>query len=425
MGVLLYNLTTSAYFSAIKIAAIFNGKARRWVAGRKNLWGKLESHPYRPGSQTIWMHCASHGEFEQGRPLLEALRTHFPSAKIILTFFSPSGMEHAAWKDLTDDAWYLPADSSSNAQRFLDLVQPSLALFVKYELWYHYLAQLQRRGIPTVLVAANFRKEQIFFRWYGGLYRQMLGYFNLILVQYPECGKLLEKIGIRHYKQCGDPRFDRAVQLAQTPFENPVLQAFCEEKKVLIAGSTWPADERVLLGAFSSPSLQNWKLVLVPHEVHQKRIETIKAEHPGTAFYSSLEQHPPAAKAARVLILDKMGLLSRIYRYGTDAYVGGAMGNSGLHNIIEPVAYKLPILFGKKHGKYPEAGEMIQCGVAYAISGPEDLTETLNRLTSAAVQTQIKAKATAVLHNNEGVTQRMLKALLSGEVWTNKKADFQ
>ncbi len=367
------------------------------------------------------MHCASHGEFEQGRPLLEALKEQFPSSKIILTFFSPSGMEHAAWEELTNAAHYLPPDNRKNARQFLDLVQPDLVFFVKYELWYHYLLELDARNIPTILVAANFRTDQVFFRWYGGLYRRMLAFFDLILVQYPESAGLLEKIGIRHCQVCGDPRFERASEIAATPYRNEVLEAFCDEKKVLIAGSTWPPDEALLFRAFSSEMPEDWKLVIVPHELDSGRMKQWVQKWPQTLLYSEAVQSPESVAEARTLIVDKMGLLSRIYRYGTAAFIGGAVGGTGLHNIIEPAAYGLPLLFGKHCDQYPEARQMINAGIAEAIESSEDISSAIKSFEQEDKLKKVRSKAKKLFEVNAGVTKKMLEHLQSKGLLPIKK----
>lgn len=424
LSLFLYNIATQAYFCAIRIAALFNSKARKWVDGRRNVFQELNRN-FPTAGPVIWMHCASHGEFEQGRPLLEALRKSYPSATIVLTFFSPSGMEHADWKGLANQVHYLPADSRPNARRFLDQVKPDLVFFVKYELWYYFLSELNSRNIPTVLLAANFRKDQVFFRWYGGLFRKMLSFFNLILVQYPESGNLLEGIGIRHHAVCGDPRFERASNVAATPFRDQVLEAFCEGEKVLIAGSTWPEDEKILFEAFASQNTGDWKLVLVPHEISANRINLLSRKLEGSIVYSQASATPDRVRSAQVLIVDKMGMLARIYRYGAAAFVGGAVGGTGLHNIIEPAAYGLPLFFGRQHKKFPEAEQMIRIGIAKEVGNAADLAKALANLQQTTELDSIRRTAEKLFKANAGVTKKMIDTLNARRLLPNKKADFQ
>ncbi|GAB4249877.1 MAG: glycosyltransferase N-terminal domain-containing protein [Saprospiraceae bacterium] len=424
MNVFIYDIVTRIYFTAIRIAALFNSKARKWVAGRRNVFRELENLKPSEGLR-IWMHCASHGEFEQGRPLLEALKERYPAAELVLTFFSPSGMEHASWQELTDTAFYLPADSRKNAGKFLHLVQPYIAIFVKYELWYHYLSALHRRKIPAVLIAASFRSDQVFFRWYGCFFRKMLAHFNLVLVQYRDSARLLDGIGLRKHAVCGDPRFERAANVAASDYRNEILEAFCNGKQVLIAGSTWPADKEMLSKAFASQKTDNWKLVLVPHEIDRKRISQFAEQLPGTLVYSALEKAGPGLASAKVLVIDQMGLLSRIYRYGTAAYVGGAMGGTGLHNIIEPAAYGLPVMFGPHHRQFPEAQEMLARGIAAVVKNADELVKALEGFARTQNQKEIREAAGRLFDENGGVTGKMLEHLLLSGLLPNKKADFQ
>lgn len=367
------------------------------------------------------MHCASHGEFEQGRPLLEALQNRCSSIKIVVTFFSPSGMQHSSWADITDEAYYLPADTPRNARMFLDLIKPDLAVFVKYELWYHFLHALHQRKIPAILIAANFHSKQIFFRWYGGLFRKMLSFFNLIMVQYRESGALLDRIGIHHYEVCGDPRFERAIKHAQKIFHDAVVDAFRDGKNLLVAGSTWPEDEAMLIKVFSSSELVHWRLLLVPHEIDRKRIRQFQKKLPGTLLYSSCEISQCRAKDAKVMIVDRMGLLASLYRYGTAAYVGGALGGTGLHNILEPAVYGLPLIFGPKYNGFPEAKEMIDEGIAAVVKTPDQMASAMKALERKEKQREIALKAGQVFERNQGVVHRMMSALQSRGIMEIKK----
>jgi 3-deoxy-D-manno-octulosonic-acid transferase len=388
MNTFLYRIAISGYHLAIRVAAVVGvEQARRWVAGRANpaafqLPSHLRPRPNNPLSserQLVWMHCASLGEFEQGRPVLEALREARPDWKILLTFFSPSGYERCKDEPLADHVAYLPADGPARAQAWVNHIRPGLAIFVKYEFWFFHLRALHRAGVPTFLVAASFRPNQWFFQRSGSWWRRMLTFFDNIIVQTPGDKALLTGPGKYPTDQvvvAGDPRMDRTLQLAGVPFTDDIIAAFTAGDPItIIAGSVWPQDVERWLGAW--PQLPaNCRLILAPHQLHEKEIagwrEAFDAVRYTEAEASTVGEH-------RVLILDTIGILSRAYRYGRLAYVGGAF-KTGLHNTLEPLAYSLPVLFGPLHHKFPEAGEAIRRGGAFSVPSDEELRVTVTTL---------------------------------------------
>jgi 3-deoxy-D-manno-octulosonic-acid transferase len=312
------------------------------------------------------MHCASLGEFEQGRPLLEKLRKEYNQYAFVLTFFSPSGYEVRKDYEGADYIFYLPLDSVYNAKRFLAAVQPRLAIFVKYELWHFYLSQLARSNTPAILISAIFRKDQPFFKWYGRLHRRMLFCFQHIFVQNEVSMQLLRKIGIEDVSVAGDTRFDRVIEAAKHQPDLPQIATFSENARIIVAGSTWADDEEMLEKALSKLP-QNWKLVIVPHEVHDSHIQEIKNRFSNAAVWSSW-QDDDATK--RVLIVDTVGLLLQLYRYADIAWVGGGFGSAGVHNVLEAAVYGIPVAFGPIYHQFAEAVEMQQTPAAISIDTP-------------------------------------------------------
>jgi 3-deoxy-D-manno-octulosonic-acid transferase len=377
---LLYHLFLILYRLGIGIAALWNPKARLWQQGRRGQWKTLRTKvPPSGSSPRIWMHCASLGEFEQGRPILESLKSQYPSAFIVLTFFSPSGYEVRRNYDGADVVCYLPMDGPGNARRFLDIIQPTIALFVKYEFWHYYLKDLHNRHIPTILVSGAFRKSQPFFQWWGAFFRRILTYFTVITVQDKKSLALLQGrslAGKAHLT--GDTRYDRVVQIATEARELPRIAAFKGPDKLIIAGSTWPEDEQILHACLPSIS-PGWKLVIAPHEIHEAHLNSIKSLF-GTncTFYSSQSANPDA----RVLIIDNIGMLSALYRYGEIACVGGGYSKSGIHNVLEPAVFGLPVIIGPEYQKFTEAVQLVKKGFAFAAKDATAYGEILQHLIS-------------------------------------------
>ncbi len=411
MQLLFYNIFLLLYRIAVRIAALFGNKARLWLNGRKGLLDKIAADLQGKDEKRIWVHCSSLGEFEQGRPLIEAIRQQYPAYKIVLTFFSPSGYEVRKDYKGADYIYYLPMDSRGNARRLVSLVNPSLAIFVKYEFWYYYLAQLQQAQVPTILVSAVFRKSQIFFKPSGGLFRKMLHCFTYLFVQDDESKKLLATIGLNeNVIVAGDTRYDRVIAIAASVKPFPLIEKFKEADKLIIAGSTWPADEEILKQTL--PNLpDDWKLVIAPHEVDAAHIQSLHDAFAGhSVLYSQLDAEPCGY---RVLIIDNIGMLSSLYSYGDIAYVGGGF-NDGIHNVLEPAVFGLPVFFGPKYDKYIEAKALVSRQYAFPISSAADFNNSLPNLTEDDTTRQTMQKAIqAYIAAQTGATERVVNQLFA------------
>lgn len=368
--IVLYNLVILLVRLLAKVAALFDPKARLLIQGQHKLIQKITDVFATNHSPVIWVHCASLGEFEQGRPVIEALRKSYPSHKIFLTFFSPSGYEVRKTYAQVDWVFYLPWDTSKNASQFIDAVKPVLAIFVKYEFWFHYSNELKKREIPLLSISSIFRKEQVFFKSYGKFYRSILAKFTYFFVQNEESLKLLQSIGIQNTTLAGDTRFDRVKSLVNQGVEIEIAKRFKADQKTFVIGSCWPNDLSVLAPFINEKSTQ-LKFIIAPHEITESFITSIeKALNVSCVRFS---QAANKLEEASVLIIDNVGMLSRLYRYGEFAYVGGAFGK-GLHNILEPACYGVPIFFGNKnYRRFQEAVDLINRGGAFAVNDFQDL----------------------------------------------------
>lgn len=364
MSIFLYTIFLWLFRAVLQIASLFNPKAKKWVNGRKGIFKKMEQ-AIPAGGKIIWMHCASLGEFEQGRPVLEKIRSEMANRKInykvLLTFFSPSGYE--AQKNYAGADWvfYLPMDSPRNAKRFLEIVRPSLVIFVKYEFWYYYLKKIKYRNIPLLLISAMFRKDMSFFKWYGKLQRKILSRFDHLFVQNPESKELLDEIGLSAIcSVSGDTRFDRVIEIASAATKIPGIEKFIGNSRVIIAGSTWPEDEVVLQKVFTAMNDSSLKLILAPHDINNKHLKEINKLFPGSVLYSELTSQN--STITNVLIIDNIGMLSRLYSYASITYIGGGLRKPGVHNVLEAAVYYKPVLFGSYFHKYNEAIGLVQAG---------------------------------------------------------------
>ena len=327
---LAYRFGLGAYHLGVRTAATFgNIRARQWVAGRQQDVRPQIEALHAAGRSIAWFHAASLGEFEQGRPVLELLRIERPDLVVVLTFFSPSGYERCAHTPLAEVVTYIPEDTPAEAADWIQLLRPTLAVFIKYEFWYYHLRALRQAAVPTVLIAGSFRRSQPFFRWYGGAWREMLQAYTAFTVQTPSDGALLAELGHHNVSITGDPRLDRTYALAQAPFQDERLAAFVRDgAPVLFAGSVWPADVAIIQAAW--PQLRDrWRLVLAPHQLDEVQLAQWQE-----AFGADRYTGPDTG--SRVLLLDTIGILSRAYRYGTVAFIGGGYGKAGLHNTLEP-----------------------------------------------------------------------------------------
>jgi 3-deoxy-D-manno-octulosonic-acid transferase len=348
-----YDFSLFLYRTGIHIAALWNTKAKLWVRGRQD-FPVFSSH-----TRKIWMHCASLGEFEQGRPVLQALKQQYPDHEIILSFYSPSGYEVRKNEPLAHQVIYLPADTRKNAERLIREMRPELVVWVKYEYWYHYLHTLKKNNIPVALIAAIFRPSQPFFGKTGNFWKRILRCFSLIAVQDETSVNLLHNIQIsENVMVCGDTRFDRVVELLHNAKEIPVAAEFSKNHFTVVAGSTWTEDENTLaVFAAKHPKL---KLIIAPHEINQTHLQQLKKIFPDSLLFSKTSQHE--LELAKVLIIDNIGMLSSLYRYGNLCYVGGGFNTSGIHNILEAAVYGKAIVIGPNYEKFAEARALISSG---------------------------------------------------------------
>jgi 3-deoxy-D-manno-octulosonic-acid transferase len=416
----LYNLFVKSYSGAIRLAARWNKKADAWVEGRKDVFVDLQN-TFSPGDRLIWMHCSSAGEFEQGKPVLEALKNHFPSKKILVTFFSPSGYQVAKSYPHADMITYLPVDTRKNAERFYQLVKPELAIFVKYEFWYHHLSVMAFHHTPILLISAVFRKDQVFFKSYGGFFRQMLHLFRHISVQDQASLLLLQAADIRHGSVSGDTRFDRVMKIREQTDIIPFIDDFIAGKKVIVAGSTWPGDEEMLAQYLRQQT--GVKLIIAPHEINAAHIEKVQALFPDSVTYSDLKKRNPSKKDISVkqtLIIDAVGLLSRLYQSATITYVGGGFTKDGIHNILEAAVWAKPVLFGPNYQKYREAKEMITAGGAFSVATVTEIKKIADDLLGNENHLQkIGLKAKAYIEDNTGATNKIVQAIQENRLLTN------
>jgi 3-deoxy-D-manno-octulosonic-acid transferase len=419
--VFLYTLFIRLFALGIRAAAIFDSKAKRWALGRRGWRARYHADfqnviAKNPSSKTLWLHAASLGEFEQGRPLIEAVRARFPDWRVVLTFFSPSGYELRRDYPLADFVAYLPADTPRNARDFLDLIKPDVAIFVKYEFWANYLFELKKRDTPTLLVSALFRPSQPFFRWYGALWRRMLGCFSHVFVQNESSGQLLQSIDFQNFSVVGDTRVDRVLAIAATAPPHAEVAAFAATSRpIFIAGSSWAADEAVFLPALQSPRFAHWKAIVAPHEPSAKHVERLKNQLARThATLRELalqnEHNPLSIKDLDFLLIDGVGLLNTLYRYGTVAYIGGGFGK-GIHNTLEPAAFGLPIVFGPNFEKFEEARQFVARGGAFVVRDATELAATLARLEDPVFYQKTSEIVRAYLAESRGATARVLEWL--------------
>lgn len=401
----LYRLGTGAYQLGIRLATPFSSKARAWTEGRQDTASAPEN--FQPGEAVVWFHCASVGEFEQGRPLIELLKSRYQQIQIVLTFFSPSGYMARKNFALADLVLYLPADNEQNARRFMEMVRPSMAIFVKYEFWGSYLEALQQRKIPAVLLSAIFRPGQPFFQWWGSYHRFMLTCFSEILVQDDASALLLHNIGILSVV-CPDLRFDRVLQIASQSPEVGLIKEMSAHR-IIIAGSTWPEDEQYLAEAYNrSWKTKGFKLIIAPHEPTEQHIQRLMKRFKGDAVRFSEATLPLCPK---VLIIDSVGMLSSIYRYGYACYIGGGFG-AGIHNTLEAAVYGKPLAFGPRIQKFREARILTELKVATVITRAEELMRWTDSLTADENNYRvISEKSSGFVAEHKGGAEKALKLI--------------
>ena len=419
---ILYNLFLLLYSVGIRVAAMANPKARKWINGRKNIFATINPQLLTSNSQLVWMHCASLGEFEQGRPLLEELKIKNEKLKIVLTFFSPSGYEVMKDYKGADHVFYLPMDSPVNSKKFLDAVNPALVLWVKYEYWFYYLSELKQRNIPTLLVSGIFRQNQPFFKWYGEIWRKMLQTFTHFFVQNEESKKLLANLQFKdNVSLNGDTRYDRVLEIARHFTPVPFVDIFCGDSPVIVAGSTWEEDEIELLHFINVH--QHIKFIIAPHEIDKANLKDVKDEFPNSIFYSELGngQRTSDNGQPNVLIIDNIGMLSRLYSYATVAFVGGGFGADGVHNVLEAAVYGKPVVFGPVYEKFDEAIGLVNAGGAVCIDGgPVKLETILNGLLNDKAERKRRGEAAKqFVFENAGASKKIIEFIQEKRLLTN------
>ncbi|MDD2634808.1 MAG: glycosyltransferase N-terminal domain-containing protein [Bacteroidales bacterium] len=407
---LFYTIVTRFYFFGIKIASILNVKAAAIIKGQKK-WRQKLAEQVDPDFKHIWIHCASLGEFEQGRPLIEKFKSDplTKNYKIILSFFSSSGYEMRKNYQFADIVCYLPFDTKKNARDFVKITNPSFAVFVKYEFWHYYLDELNSQDIPAYCISAIFREKQMFFKSYGKFFVKTLNNFKHIFVQDKNSKRLLATKNITNVDVCGDTRMDRVIQIASEKYENLFLEKFSKGKHTIVCGSTWPADEEIL-AQFINESDDKFRFIIAPHEINAKHVKNLlQLINKPTILYSDITNQDPNDYS--LVVVNTIGLLSKIYRYGDIAYIGGGFGK-GIHNILEAAVYNIAVVFGPNYKKFKEATDLVEIGACFSVKTSKELSNIINRVINNELFTsneQINAKAH--ISHSSGSTQHIFDKL--------------
>ena len=411
---LFYSLAIELYSLCVELVSPFNKKALMMRLGQWKTNGILRKNIDR-NAKYIWFHAASLGEFEQGRPMIEKIREAHPEYKVLLTFFSPSGYEVRKNYNGADVICYLPFDTPYRVHKFLNLANPAIAVFIKYEFWYNYLSELKRRKIPVYIISAIFRPQQLFFRWYGFPYKQVLYTYTHLFVQDEASRELLAGRGISNVTVCGDTRFDRVIDVQHQAKAIPQVERFVTDPDgrrhlTLIAGSSWPQDEEILLSYFNEHT--EMKLIIAPHEIHREHLMYIESllKRPSVRL-SDVRTDESLLDGKDCIIVDSFGLLSSIYRYGTIAYIGGGFG-AGIHNTLEAAVYGIPVVFGPKYHKFKEARDLIAVGGGFSISSEQAFRSKMDELLTLPDKLSAAGDAAGrFVNGNAGSTDRILKKI--------------
>lgn len=418
---MIYNIVIYFVLWGIAIASLFNEKVRKMWRGEREAF-RILKQKVDPNAKYIWFHAASLGEFEQGRPLMERIRKDYPQYKILLTFYSPSGYEVRKNYEGADIICYMPVDTRLNAIRFLRLVRPVMAFFIKYEFWSNFLHILKHRNIPTYSVSSIFREDQVFFKWYGRSYAGVLKCFTRFFVQNEESKRLLEGIGITAVDVVGDTRFDRVLQIKEAAKQLPICEAFRtgvassqsadvphHDFKVFVAGSSWPPDENIFIPFFNEH--KDWRLLIAPHVIAEEHLKLILSLIKGKKVVRYTQTTPEEAAEADVLIIDCFGLLSSMYNYGDVAYIGGGFG-VGIHNILEAAVWNMPVIFGPNNKKFQEAQGLLKSGGGFEINTYEDFSGLMSSLMNdETFLKQAGDKAGAFVAHLAGATDKVLASV--------------
>lgn len=418
---MIYNIVINFVLWGIAIASLFNEKVRKMWRGEREAF-KILKQKVDPNAKYIWFHAASLGEFEQGRPLMERIRKDYPQYKILLTFYSPSGYEVRKNYEGADIICYMPVDTRLNAIRFLRLVRPVMAFFIKYEFWSNFLHILKHRNIPTYSVSSIFREDQVFFKWYGRNYAGVLKCFTRFFVQNEESKRLLEGIGITAVDVVGDTRFDRVLQIKEAAKQLPICEAFRtgvassqsadvphHDFKVFVAGSSWPPDENIFIPFFNEH--KDWRLLIAPHVIAEEHLKLILSLIKGKKVVRYTQTTPEEAAEADVLIIDCFGLLSSMYNYGDVAYIGGGFG-VGIHNTLEAAVWNMPVIFGPNNKKFQEAQGLLKSGGGFEINTYEDFSGLMSSLMNdETFLKQAGDKAGTFVAHLAGATDKVLASV--------------
>jgi 3-deoxy-D-manno-octulosonic-acid transferase len=403
----LYNLVVSIAGFFLKIVALFSPKIKLFTEGRKNVFTILEDK-IKPTDKTIWFHSASLGEYEQGLPVIEKIKEKYPSHKIIVTFFSPSGYEVRKNNTVADVTIYLPLDTKSNAKRFLKLVHPELAFFIKYEFWLNYLKELENSKTPTYLISGIFRDNQMFFKWYGGFYRKALKAFTYFFVQNESSKEKIEVLGFQNVIVSGDTRFDRVNAILERDNTLDFIENFKNNTPTIIIGSSWPKDEALLI-EYINDAPSTVKFIIAPHNIKADQIANLKSQITKSTILFSEKENQDLSNY-NVFIIDTIGLLTKIYSYGTIAYVGGGFGNPGIHNILEPATFGIPIVIGPNYSNFAEAVQLVNLGGCLVISNAEELKQNLDLLLNNKSFLKEKSQiCKSYIQDHKGATNTIMK----------------
>ncbi len=403
----LYNLVVLLASQIVKLLALFSPKMKLFVNGRKDVFTTLQSK-ITANDKTIWFHAASLGEFEQGLPVMEQIKKQFPNHKIIVTFFSPSGYEVRKNNTIADVTVYLPLDTQSNAQQFLNLVHPELVFFIKYEYWPNYLNELKKQNTKTYLISGIFRENQAFFKWFGGFYRKALQTFDYFFVQNDSSKQLIQSIGFTNVKVSGDTRFDRVVSILERDNSLDFIEQFKDHKTTVVIGSSWPKDENLLVNYINNSS-ENVKFIIAPHNIKGEQIANLKQQiKKATVLFSEKENKNLAE--FQVFIIDTIGILTKIYSYADIAYVGGGFGNPGVHNILEPATFGVPIVVGPNYSHFAEATALVNMHGCISITDQKQLNEAFDLLLNNEDERYEKGHiCSTFVQMNKGATEVIMK----------------
>jgi 3-deoxy-D-manno-octulosonic-acid transferase len=433
MNILFYNIFLWLYKVGAQLISPWNHKAKLWLAGRKNIFAKIRSEFSAGNNEVVWMHAASLGEFEQGTPVLEKIRLLYPHSKIVVSFFSPSGYEIIKNYAGADYITYLPADSKANANKFIELINPKLVLWIKYEYWYYYLEALKKKQIPLLLISAVFYPDYIFLKWYGSLHKKMMHNFTHLFLQTEESKKLIAEICItENVTVSSDTRFDRVTEIAENVGSFPVIEKFCGKNiPVIVAGSTWEEDEEELDHYANAHA--EIKFIIAPHEINEERLKEVESLFRRSIRYSELEKYMTDGRgpmtdlvssnsqrsATNVLIIDNIGMLSRLYKYATITYVGGGFGDDGIHNVLEAAVYGKPVLYGPVIEKYVEAIELADCGGGIVVDSALEVESVLDRLLTNPEEYYHACEASKnYVYARRGATEKIIQFIQANRLLT-------